>query len=296
LQLALSLVPKMLAGNDRFTVGPATRIATGLSRDVPDELRPKYEAWLRQTFGPGAQQVGVAPKPNDTIDTEATRSELITAAAWHGRDPKLVAEAVKLADKWRDLPQSVRGNVLVIAADASPAVFDRLLKDVTSETDRSKRSEMLRALASVRDPKRQQIALGLVLDPKLDPRETLGMLFGGGGGRRGGGGGNLNPQSLAISQQFFRAHEAEIKKAMPQDGTSGAFPFISALFTATCQADQRDAVVDYVKQAFGTLPGGKRIVTQNIEAMDQCIARRKVLDPEVRGWLGGVKAKPAAKK
>ncbi|HET9626581.1 MAG TPA: hypothetical protein VFP84_34700 [Kofleriaceae bacterium] len=29
---------------------------------------------------------------------------------------------------------------------------------------------------------------------------------------------------------------------------------------------------------------------------NQCIARRKVLEPEVRGWLGGVKAKPAAKK
>ncbi|HET9623650.1 MAG TPA: M1 family metallopeptidase, partial [Kofleriaceae bacterium] len=189
LQLALSLVPKMLAGNDRFTVGPATRTAAELSRDVPDELRPKYEAWLRQTFGPGARQAGVAPKANDTIDTEATRSELITAAAWHGHDAKLTADAVKLADKWRDLPQSVRGDVLQIAVDASPAVFDRIYKEVTSETDRSKRSEMLRALSSVRDTKRQTTALGLVLDPKLDPRETLGMLFGGGGGRRGGGGG-----------------------------------------------------------------------------------------------------------
>jgi Pyruvate/2-oxoacid:ferredoxin oxidoreductase gamma subunit len=98
-----------------------------------------------------------------------------------------------------------------------------------------------------------------------------------------------------VSQQFFRDHQAEIKKAMPQDGTSGAFTFMSALFTATCKADQRDAIAEYVKQTFAGLPGGKRIVNQNIEAMDQCIARRKVLEPEVKGWLGGVKAKPPAK-
>jgi alanyl aminopeptidase len=280
----------MLAGNDRFTVGPAVRLATGLSRQVPGELRPKYEAWLRQTFGPGARAAGVAPKPSDTIDTEATRSELIGAAAWVGRDPKLIAEAVKLADKWSDLPQSVRGDVLEIAVDASPAMFDRIFKDVTSEPDRTKRGEMLRALSAVRDTKRQAQALTLVLDPKLDPRETLGMLFGGAGRGRGVDGSRLSDERLAVSQQFFREHQAEIKKAMPQDGTAGAYAFISALFTATCQADQRDAMADYVKQTFAGLPGGKRIVAQNIEAMDQCIARRKVLEPEVRGWLSGAKA------
>ena len=291
LTLALSMVPKMLAGNDRFTVGPAVRLATGLSREVPSELRPKYEAWLRQTFGPGARKAGVAPKPTDTIDTEATRSELVHAAAMSGRDPQLIAEAVKLADKWNELPQSVRGDVLELAVDASPAVFDRIFKDVTSETDRTKRADMLRALSAVHDTKRQQQALTLVLDPKMDPRETLGMLFGGAGRGRGADMSRGNNDSLAVSQQFFRDHQAEIQKAMPQDGTAGAYAFISALFTATCKADQRDEMADYVKKTFGGLPGGKRIITQNIEAMDQCIARRKVLEPEVRGWLSGAKAK-----
>jgi len=31
------------------------------------------------------------------------------------------------------------------------------------------------------------------------------------------------------------------------------------------------------------------VVKQNIEAMDQCIARRKLLEPEIRAWLGGVR-------
>lgn len=80
-------------------------------------------------------------------------------------------------------------------------------------------------------------------------------------------------------------------KNLPQDGTSGAAVALSALFTATCRADQRDAVATYVKQTFGSLPGGGRTVAQNLEQMDQCIARRAKLEPEIRGWLTGLKIK-----
>ena len=292
LQLALSLVPKLLAGGDRFTVGPAIALTTGLSRTVPDELRPRYEAWLRQTFGPGAAKAGFLPREGDTLDVEVTRNELIGAVAWRGRDPKLVAEAVKLAEHWRDLPQPARGEILRIAVDARPEIFERTLKEVASEADRSRRQEMLRALASVRDPRRQETALGLMLDAKLDPRETLGLL-GGGGGRRGGGGGDDGDANLKVSQAFFRAHQAEIMQRMPQDGTAGSFARLSGLFTSTCRADQRDAITEYVKATFASLPGARRVVAQNLEQMDQCIARRAVVEPEIRAWLTGTKVAPA---
>jgi alanyl aminopeptidase len=297
LQLALSLAPKLLAGNDRFTVGPAIQLATGLGRWVPDELQPRYEAWLRETFGPGAGKAGLVPRDGDPLDVEVTRGELIEAVAWRGRDPKLVAEAVKLADHWRDLPQAVRGGVLRLAVDARPELFERTLQDVRTETDRSKRQEMLRALASVRDPRRRATALGLMLDKKLDPRETLTMLFGGAFGGRGGGGATAGDgdAGLAVSQTFFREHEAEIMSTMPQDGTAGPFARLSGLFTATCRADQRDAVADYVQKTFARLPGGKRIIAQNLEQMDQCIARRQQLEPEVRAWLTGARSPRPAK-
>src|SRR5205085_8621822 len=62
LQTALSFVPKLLAGNDRFTIGPALGLASGVDRLVPDELRGKYEYWLRTNFGPGATKAGFVPK------------------------------------------------------------------------------------------------------------------------------------------------------------------------------------------------------------------------------------------
>jgi len=191
----------------------------------------------------------------------------------------------------------VRGAALRIAVDARPEVFERTLQEVRTETDRGKRQEMLRALASVRDPRRHATALGLMLDKKLDPRETLGMLFAGGGrGGRGGGGAGDVDANLVVSQNFFREHEAEIMATMPQDGTAGPFARLSGLFTATCRADQRDAIADYVQKTFAKLPGGKRIIAQNLEQMDQCIARRQQLEPEVRAWLTGAKMPKSAKK
>jgi alanyl aminopeptidase len=287
LALALSIVPKMLVGGDRFSVRPAFELVEGLSRMVPDELRPTYEAWLRQTFGPLARKAGLLPRANDTLDQEVTRDALIRAVAWHGREPTLVAQAVKLADNWRDLPQASRAEVLQLAVDARPEIFDRILKDIVTETDRTRRQDMLNALANVRDPQRQTTALGLMLDARLDPRESLTMLVGGRGGL-----GEVRQVNLATAQAFFREHEAAVMKTMPRDGTSGPFARVSALFTATCSADQRGEITAYVRKTFAGLPGGKRTVTQTLEHMEQCIARRAVLEPEVRAWLSG--AKPAA--
>ena len=295
LGLALSLVPKLMAGGDRFTVGPAIALVTGLGRMVPADLTPKYEAWLRKTFGGDAAKAGLLPRDSDTIDAEVMRNDLIGAVAWRGREPRLVAEAVKLSAHWRDLPQSVRGEVLRIAVDARPEIFERTFKEVQTETERGKRQEMLRALAAVRDPKRKETALGLMLNGKLDPRETLAMLFGGGGGRGGGAVGADGETSLTVSQTFFREHQADIMKTMPQDGTSGPFARLSGLFTATCRAEQRDAVTDYVNKTFAGLPGAKRIIAQNLEQMDECIERRRQVEPEIRAWLTGAKP-PAAPK
>ncbi len=278
LQLALSFVPKMLAGNDRYTVPPALGLPAGLDDLVPDELRPKYESWLRTTFGPGAKKVGFIPKDSDSIDLESTRTDLIGTVAWTAREPKLVAEAVALADKWRDLPQSIRELVLVIAVDANPALFERILKDAPAETDRARRQEMYEALGSVRDTQHQGAALALILDPKVDIRETMRMLYNG-----------ATDANRVVSQKFFRDHHDEIMKRIPQDETTSPIAGFSRLFTATCKADQRDAVADYVNRTFSKLPGGARVVKQAIEGMDQCIARRKLLDPEIRAWLGGVR-------
>ncbi len=285
LALAMSFVPKLLAGNDRFTIAEAVELPQHVSDAVPDDLRPKYEQWLRQTFGPGADQVGLVSRPTDELDAEASRGDLIRTVGRYGRAPKILEEATRLAADWRALPQGVRPIVLELATDAKPELFERLIKDIYTEADRTRRREMFIALARVRDPKRQVAALGLVLDDKLDIRETLGMLDDA-----------TTEANRRVAQQFFRDHTAAIMKRIPADGTADSIGAeLAALFTGSCDATRRDETAAYVLATFGKLPAGDRAVRQAIEEMDQCIAGRKLVEPELRGWLGGMKlVKPAA--
>jgi hypothetical protein len=239
---------------------------------------------VRTTYGPAATKLGLDPKPTDDLDAEETRDALVSAAAWSGRDPDLVKRAVELAGHWRDLPAAIRGTVLEIAVDASPEVGARVQGEIAQEKDRAKRREMLGALAHMRDPKRYEAALALMLDPKIDFRETMWMLFGGD-----------TDATRAVAQAFYRAHEAVLLKRMPTDETAGAVARIADIFTATCDPARRDDLAEYVTKHFGSLPGGERIVKQSIEGMDQCIASRKLVEPAVRAWLGGYKIpKPKA--
>ena len=283
-QLALSFVPKLVAAGDRFSIAAALTIPLSTRGFVPTELRPAYEAWLRRTFGPAAHKAGLTPKDTDSLDVESVRGDLLGAVANVAREPSLTAEAVKLADKWRDLPQSLRGMVIALAAHASPAVFDRLLKDVHSETDRTRRGEMVNALSGARDLKQQRAALALMLDPGLDIRDTQFMLFGA-----------AEEANRATSRQFFKDNQEAIMKRIPSDGATGGNTWLTYVFTSNCAADQRDDIVAYVNKTFAPLPGGERIVRQGIEDMDQCIARRKLIEPEIRSWLGGGGTSPGAR-
>ncbi len=284
LMLALSFVPKLLVGNDRFTLGPALGLPTGFNRWVPKDLRPKYEAWLRTTFGPGALAAGLSPKDTDSLDVEVTRNDLVGAVAWTARDPKLIEQAVALADGWRELPQAMRGLVLTIAVDAKPELFAKILKDVRTEPDRVRRGEMYSAVAQTRDVKRQAAALAMILDPALDVRETIYMIWSG-----------SEEDNSAVARQFFKDHKAEILARLPQDGATNPVAGYAYLFTGTCQAARRDEVTSYVRKEFSQLPGGVRVVDQAIEGMNQCIATRAVVEPELRGWLTGVKIPKAGK-
>jgi alanyl aminopeptidase len=278
LALGLSFVPKMLAGGDRFTIGDATEVPASVDWLVPDDLRGKYEAWMRASYLPGARQAGILPKDTDDIDVELGRDALLGAAVWIGHDPELMKQATELASSWRDLPPAVRGLVLRIGVDANPALFERVMKEIKTEPDRARREEMYEALGSVRDPHLVTTALALTLDPAIDFRDSMWLLFGG-----------SNEKTLLAIQTFFREHKDALLKRMPQDDVTGAAVRIVYLFTRSCDAAKRDEVASYVTQTFGAMPGGTRAIQQAVEGMDQCIATRKLLEPQLRGWLGGYK-------
>jgi hypothetical protein len=257
-------------------IGAALKVPRDLRDVVPEELRPRYEAWLRSTFGPVARKAGLSPSDADSLDVEVARASLLDVVADLGRDPELIAAAVKLSAGWRDLPQAIRGRVILLAAHARPEIFDRLVREVYTEDDRDRRGEILHALATTRDPAQQRTALALVLDPKLDIRDTQEVMTAA-----------RFEANRVVAQRFFQDHKDAILARVPSDGTTSGQAWLAAVFTSTCSAERRDEIAAYVTATFARLQGGARVVDQSIEAMDQCIARRGLLEPAIRSWLGG---------
>jgi alanyl aminopeptidase len=284
LPLVLSFVPRLFAAGDRFSINAALEVPLGLQDMVPDELRPGYEAWLRKTFGPAARRFGWSPRETDGLDIETVRASLLSAVADVAREPALSAEAVKLAANWRDLPPSIRGHVISIAANVSPAAFERLRGEIYTETDRARRQQIVFALAKASDVKQQRAALDLMLDPKVDIRDTQFMMFGA-----------RSERNRAVARQFVRDNKDAIMKRLPTEGTTSSQAYLAYVFTG-CTAEGRDEAVEYVNRNFAGLQGGARVVKQAIEGMDQCIARRKLMEPEIRAWLSrGTSAASAVK-
>lgn len=284
LALVLSMVPKLLAGGDRYTLNDALSVPLGLERFVADDQRAKYEAWIRSLFGPAAGKLGLVPRDSDDLDTESVRGDVIKAVTWNGRDPELVKQCVELAKNWRDLPIAIRGFAITVAADANPELHAKLLRDVKTEPDRARREEIFSAVVATRDPKRVEAALELTLDPQVDFRESGWMLLG-----------TTSEATRKVAERFVRARTDKLLERMPKESVTGA-SVLTSLFTASCDPAQRDEALAFVTANFGKLPGGERVTKQAFEAMDQCIASRKVIEPELRAFLTGVKLPKAKDK
>jgi alanyl aminopeptidase len=292
LMLALSFVPKLLTSADRFTLEDALELPATIDRFVAADQRAKLEAWYRLTFAPGAQKLGLAPKDSDDFDTEASRANVVMAAAGLGRDPELVKQATAAAAHWRDIPEAMREPTLQIAIDGNPELVARTILELRAEPKRDLRSDMISALAGQRDPKGYGAALEVLLDPKLDLRETIPILTD-----------TETEATRSLAEAFFRAHFAELMKRMPQDEVAGTLFGVVNLFMSACDPVRRDELVKEVTTRFGERPGAPHVIAEMTEALDHCIANRRALEPELRGWLGGLKiprppepAKDAAKK
>jgi hypothetical protein len=61
----------------------------------------------------------------------------------------------------------------------------------------------------------------------------------------------------------------------------------SVPFATACDPARRDEIATYVTAHFSSLPSAARPIKQLLEQMDDCIARKKLLEPTLRTWLTG---------
>src|SRR5262249_28972796 len=92
----LSLVPKLLAERHRIAIAARVDAATRARRLLAADKQPRFDAWIRATFGPAARALSWQAGARDDIDAERSRAALVSLVAASG-DAPLRAAAVKLA-------------------------------------------------------------------------------------------------------------------------------------------------------------------------------------------------------
>jgi alanyl aminopeptidase len=266
---ALELVPLLIKEPSRFLALPAIGLVESLEGFLPAGQEAAWRAWIVKALGPEARRQGWTRRGGDTLDAQQIRPVLAALVADAG-EPRLRKEAIQLAASWRTLPSSLRPHVLGVAVD-DPAVFSALIAAVPTEKNRKVRVDLVQSLAYTRDPGRLRMALALMLDRRLDARDTEYM----------DEGVDSRPGPRDIAEAFVREHLDELLTRWPQQTASRHVES----FTRVCDPARRAAIAAFVTDRFRTMPGGPRRVSQSIERMDQCIARRARFEPALAAWL-----------
>ena len=239
---------------------------------------------MRDLFGARARALGLAPKQGEDEETRLLRPQLIGTVGDEGEDAPLAAGARQLSDAWLGNRAAVSAEmvppVLALAAQHGDRVlFDKLRAALQSTQVRADRQRMLTALGQFRDPALAKDARELVLADNLDARETFAILTAQ----------SHDAATRAAADGFVKANFDALVKRMPRDSAAG-FP---ALAVGFCDDEHLADAASFFKDRAPQFTGGRRRLSQSLEALRLCSALRKQQSPGVGAFLQAVAAKSA---
>jgi len=281
---ALSLAVRFAEDPDRQVLSASMELLDVVDdRMLSEPRRADYKRFLRDTYGPRARKLGFTPRPGEDEDTRLLRPMLLSLAGREGEDPKLVAEAKKLAAKWlvdhKAVSQDVMFAVLGMASAGASAEFaPKFLEAWKKEPERKVRQQLLGALSSTRDPQVVRQLLPLVLDPANDAREVMGVMYGL----------SQEPASREQVYSFVKENYDALAARLPEEIAG----WLVMVGTAFCDAEHRKDVEAFFTPRNARVDAGPRILAQALEQMDLCIAQKEAQSASIDAFLtqGPVKA------
>ena len=257
----LALVPHLVTDPDVRVARQAGRLGAFRTDALGDDLHARAIRFWLSVNKPLVQRLGWRRRPGDSDDVQDQRRDALGAAYW---DPKLAAEATRLALRWFDDRTAIDDDLLdAVLADAAfhgnAALFDKLLARAKAPRDRSEAERLINVLGVFSDPALEDRALALVLGTELDLRDSTSILSNALAGR------TTRPRSVA----FVEAHLDEILARMRDDEASWV---LGALADTACDAPTRDRIAALVVPRAPKHPGSQQVVDRGLALSNACIA------------------------
>lgn len=273
----LAAVPDMLALDHPQITGAMVGVVGALNRDlVPDDLRPAYQAFIRDRFGEAARRLGLAPPAGEDPELALLRPELLDLVGGVGEDPAILDQARPLAEAWLTSREGVAADLVPTALSLTvrhgdQALFDRIRDQAVAESDPERREILLNALGSFRDPALARQAIALASTDAFDVRESFGLFLG------------------PLSQRETRDAAWDEMKAR-LDTVEARVPvfaraYLSYAGTGFCDAAHRADVEATLGPRAKRWAGGPRVLAQVLEGIALCAASAAEQAPAVRTFL-----------
>ncbi len=258
----LELVPAIAADPDDKVARSALAAADLPLRGLDDAMYLAAKRWYHKTFHARATQLGWHRSASDSEERHELRQMIVPLVA--GDDPKLSAEAARLADRWltdrTGLADDLVWPALAAAARHGDAArFDRYLAKAKAAPDRTEHERLLGALGAFTDPGIAAKALALVLGHELDLRDTLGIMYGVLDHRE--------TRDLGIA--FVTAHLDELLARMRDDEAAALLGGLAGRF---CDAGRKAQMAALVVPRAAKVDGAQAQVARALEQSDQCIS------------------------
>lgn len=274
---ALERVPVLAKDENRHMLSITSGFISFLSKDVvPKELRPNRARFVRKMLGDRARAIGWTSPKGEDDDKRLTRSTLLSWVANVGEDPKLIATAKQLANKWitdrKAIDPDLVGLVLGIAArNGDRALFDRLRAAAKVEKERKDRNQLLGAMGGFRDPEIVKLAMAIALTDEFESRESIGLVWGAFG----------EDETRELGYQFIKTNYDALLAKLPRNSGAG---FIS-IGSAFCDEAHRDDAVAFFKDKAPEYLNGPRNLERMIERADLCVAKQRAHAAGVAAFL-----------
>jgi aminopeptidase N len=254
----------------------AGRLSTTGEYIVADAQRPRYEAWIRERFGPALASLGIPGDVRDTDERQSRRGTLLALVGVNGNDVEYQKRARELAVRYiadrMSLPGTLAPTVLRVGALSGDAALydDYLAQTAKLAADPEEYYRFFNALSSFRDPALVKRTLEFAISPAVRTQDT-GTLIAGLLGRSWG---------RDAAWAFTKTNWPTLTQKL---GTFQGIPTIIGALSAFCSTERAAEVRQFF--AANPVPSAERTLQQSLERIENCAALVKRQSPALASWL-----------
>lgn len=237
------------------------------------EEKDALAIWLRRNFTPRFAKLG-PPSPADTPNTRQLRAELFGVLGYYAKDPEVLAEASKIAEKYFADPAAMDANLgqtaLAIAArNGDAALFDRLQKVYETSNNPELHIGALRLLSQFENPELVKRALDYAISGRVRNQDVAMQLA-------------LELQIDANRDQTWNYIKANWDKVQAQLTTEMGGYLVGST-SSFCSIEARNDVESFF--AAHKLATTERTLQHAIESINGCIEFRALQGENLKRWL-----------